>query len=253
MNGTKRTEGSLSGKVAIVTGAGMGIGKAIVEVFVREGARVLAVDFSGDENAVARNMGEAVVPFNADMRDEAQVAATFAQAQRHFGSVDISVHNAATVGGLEPDLTLAEYERLTEVNLRGVLLCCKHAVAAMKPSGGGSIVNVASVAGLSAERQSSIVYSAAKAGVISLTRSFACHHAGESIRVNAIAPGMTLTEKQASLPESWRAQAAARSPMNRHGLPSEQAEVVAFLASDRASFVTGVTIPVDGGWSSHLA
>lgn len=243
--------GDLAGKVAVITGAGMGIGKAMTEVFVREGARVLVVDFSGTQDAVAARLGAAAAPFQADVRDEAQITAMFAEAVARFGKVDISVHNAGTVAGLEPDLTGDEYDRLTQVNLKSVMLCCKRAIAAMKATGGGAIVNVASVAGLRAEAHSSITYSAAKAGVVSLTRSFAFHHARDNIRVNAIAPGMTMTEKVAGLPDVWKAKAAARSPMNRHGLPSEQAEVAAFLASDRASYVTGVTIPVDGGWSSY--
>lgn len=253
MNETNGCSGDLAGKVAVITGAGMGIGKAMAEVFVREGARVLVVDFSGMQDDVAAQLGTAAAPFQADVSDEAQIEAMFAEAIARFGKVDISVHNAGTVAGLEPELTSEAYDRLTEVNLKSVMLCCKHAVAAMKSSGGGAIVNVASVAGLRAEAQSSIAYSAAKAGVVSLTRSFGFHHASDNIRVNAIAPGMTMTEKLAGLPDAWKAKAAARSPMNRHGLPSEQAEVAAFLASDRASYVTGVTIPVDGGWSSYAA
>ena len=243
--------GDLTGKIAVVTGAGMGIGKAIAEVFVREGATVVVADFSGAEVDVAAGLGPQAVPYGVDVRDEAQVSGLFDWTLARFGRVDIAVNNAATVGGIEAELTLEAYERMTEVNLKGVLLCCKHAIAAM--SDGGSIVNVASVAGLSAEAQSSIVYSAAKSGVISLTRSFAFHYGKDGIRVNAIAPGLTLTEKSSALPEAWRAKAMAKSPMNRCGDPREQAEVVAFLASDRASFVSGVTVPVDGGWSSRLA
>lgn len=245
--------GDLRDKIAIITGAGTGIGKAMAAVFVREGATVVVADFSGAQDAVADDLGACAVPYGVDVRDEAQIVAMFDWARAQFGKVDIAVNNAATIGGLEANLSVEAYERMTEVNLKAVMLCCKHGVTAIKAAGGGSIVNVASVAGLHAEAQSSIVYSAAKAGVVSLTRSFAFHHATDGIRVNGIAPGMTRTEKQAQLPEAWLNMAAAKSPMNRLSEPREQAEVAAFLASERASFVTGVTIPVDGGWSTYLA
>jgi NAD(P)-dependent dehydrogenase (short-subunit alcohol dehydrogenase family) len=245
--------GMLQGKVAVITGAGSGIGKAAVKVFAREGAKVLAVDFSGSETAVAEAMGPAVAPFHADVSQENQIEAMYAEAARIFGRVDAVLNNAGTQGVRQPDVTLEEYERMTAVNLRGVLLSCKHAVRTMTPTGGGSIINVSSVGAISAEEAAPIEYVAAKGGVHALSRSFAVIYAKQGIRVNVVAPGFTLTElsRQAS-PEILR-HMAAKSAMGRAGEAHEPAEVAAFLASDRASYVTGVIIPVDGGWSARLA
>jgi NAD(P)-dependent dehydrogenase (short-subunit alcohol dehydrogenase family) len=243
--------GLLDGKVAVITGAGAGVGKGIARVFAREGAKVLAVDFSGAQNGLSAEFGPAVVPFQADVSSERDIEAMFAHALQVFGRVDALVNNAGTVGGVQPEIAVEEYEKMTAVNLRGLLLCCKHGIRAMLRSGGGAIVNVSSVASLNTEAAASLVYSAAKAGVNSVTKSLAVHYGTQGIRVNAIAPGFTETERTRS-PE-WRRRTETKAALGRAAQPEEQGEVAAFLVSDRASYVTGAIIPVDGGWSARLA
>lgn len=246
--------GMLQHKVAVITGAGQGIGRACVDVFVREGARVLAVDFSGKQNAVAAEMGPSVVPFHADVSKEDEIEALFAAALKAFGRVDVSLHVAGTQSGRsQPEFTLDEYERMTGTNLRGVMLCCKHAARAMTPTGGGSIVNFTSVAGINGEDLAPLSYTAAKAGVHGVSKVFAIDLAKKGIRVNVIAPGFTLTEMMLDASAEVLAHMGAKSALGRPALASEQAEVAAFLASDRASYVTGTIIPVDGGWTARVA
>ncbi len=245
--------GMLQGKVAVITGAGQGIGRACADVFVREGARVLAVDFSGNENAVAAQLGPNVVPFHADVSKEDEIEAMFAAALKAFGRVDASMHVAGTQGGRTGgEFTLEEYELMTATNLRGVMFCCKHAVRAMAPGGGGSIVNFTSVAGINGEQMAPLPYTAAKAGVHAVSKIFAIDHAKQGIRVNVIAPGFTLTEMMQDASAEILAHMGAKSALGRPAQAFEQAEVAAFLASDRSSYVTGAIIPVDGGWTARL-
>jgi NAD(P)-dependent dehydrogenase (short-subunit alcohol dehydrogenase family) len=247
--------GILDGKVAVITGAGRGIGKACAEVFVREGAKVLADDISGAEESVAAALGPAVVPFHADVSREDEVAAMIDAALDTFGRVDAIVNNAATQSGRSrPDyLSLEEYDVMTPVNLRGVLMCCKHAVRAMLQSGGGSIINVSSVGGINNEERAPVMYMAAKAGVHAITKAIAVEYGPQGIRANVLAPGFTLTELSHGIPPDVLREMSAKPAVGRAGEPREQAEVAAFLASDRASFVTGAIIPVDGGWTARLA
>jgi NAD(P)-dependent dehydrogenase (short-subunit alcohol dehydrogenase family) len=245
--------GMLDGKVTVVTGAGAGIGKAIAEVFIREGAKVLVVDFSGQQDAVAQQLGPNAEPFQADIGKEEDIEAMFAHAVKVFGRVDGLVNNAGTVGGVNLDHTPEDYDKFTSVNLRGVLFCCKHGMRAMLKTGGGSIVNVSSVSSLNTERRTAIVYAAAKSGVNSITKSLAFHYGPDGIRVNAIAPGYTDSFSAKNRPAEYLKAISEIPPLRRVGRPEEQAEVAAFLISDRASYVTGTIIPVDGGWSAQLS
>ncbi len=245
--------GLLDEKVAVITGAGSGMGKASVKVFVREGAKVVAADISGAEQDTAAEVGDGVLPVHCDVSEEADVEATMATAVKEFGRVDAVLNVAGIADGCAlADLTMEFYDRLMDVDLRGVMLGMKHGIRAMLATGGGSIVNWSSVGGLNGAAFTS-VYQAAKHGIIGAGKSAAIEYGTQGIRVNTICPGFILTEIMAQGAEDFIPDIAAKAALNRAGQPHEVAEVGAFLASDRASFITGAVIPVDGGWSAKLA
>jgi NAD(P)-dependent dehydrogenase (short-subunit alcohol dehydrogenase family) len=245
--------GLLAGRSAIVTGAGTGIGKAIAQVFMREGARVLAADFSGAEEALAAEPGSRIIPFHADVSREEEVEAMFAKALDSFGRVDAVVNNAGTVYSAQVELSVENYEDFTRTNFLGVMLCCKHAVRVMAQCGGGSIVNLSSVSSINTESRTQLIYAASKAAVNSLTKAIAVKHGRSGIRANAIAPGFTHSETNLRSPPEILAEMDAKASLGRGADPEEQAQVAAFLASDRSSYVNGVVLPVDGGWSARMA
>jgi 2-keto-3-deoxy-L-fuconate dehydrogenase len=228
---------SFSGKRALVTGGGSGIGAAVARRLAAEGAEVIVADLS--PAAVADELGvQAVV---LDVRDEEQVAAALAD-------LDVLV-NVAGIGSTTnaPETTLEVWENVFAVNARGTFLCCKHAIPGMAARGGGSIVNVASVAGLVGLRNRA-AYCASKGAVISLTRALAVDHVADGIRVNAVAPGTVdspwvrrLVEDVGESLDALR----ARQPLGRLGTPEEIADAVAYLAA--AEFVTGSVLVIDGG------
>ncbi|HEY6532143.1 MAG TPA: SDR family NAD(P)-dependent oxidoreductase [Acidimicrobiales bacterium] len=245
--------GELDGKVAVITGAGSGMAKTATNVFVREGARVLAADISGAQEQTAAEVGDGVVAFQVDVSNEEQVVAMMAAALREFGRVD-AVLNVAGLGTAGPlaETDMAEYDRVLDVDLRGVFLGTKHAIRAMRDTGGGSIVNWSSLAGFGAAFDTS-VYAAAKAGVFGVTRAAAAEYGKVGIRANVICPGMIITtegmgsESAALYPDLMKASA-----LGRPGTPEEVAELACFLASDRASYISGAIIPIDGGQSCQL-
>jgi len=249
--------GLLDGKVAVITGAGSGMAKASTKAFVREGAKVVAADVSGAEKDTAAEVGEGVLPVHCDVTKEADVAAMFDAALKEFGRVDALLNVAGIGGGMTPvaDVTMEEYDAVTGVDLRGVMLGMKYGIRAMLETHGGAIVNWSSIGGLNASVAPTSVYSAAKAGVIAVTKAAAVEYGDRGIRANAICPGFILTEIMgaAALTSEHFVGMSAKSALGRAGQPHEVAEVAAFLCSDRASFVSGAIIPVDGAWSAKLA
>jgi NAD(P)-dependent dehydrogenase (short-subunit alcohol dehydrogenase family) len=245
--------GLLDGKVAVVTGAGSGMAKASVKVFVREGARVVAADISGAEQDTAAEIGDHVLPVHCDVTKESDVQAMIHTAVEELGGLDAVLNVAGIAEGVMlTDVTMEHYDRTMDVDLRGVLLGMKHGIRAMLAAkSGGAIVNWASIGGLNSSIATS-VYGAAKAGVISMTKTAALEYATKSIRVNCVCPGFIKTEIMGASLDAYPG-AAEGTPMKRLGQPHEIAEVAAFLASDRASFVTGAIIPIDGGRSVQIA
>jgi NAD(P)-dependent dehydrogenase (short-subunit alcohol dehydrogenase family) len=255
--------GLLDDRVAIITGGARGIGRAIVEVCAREGARVTILDRHAAEGAaVVRDLGaegrEATF-IAADVTREADVRSACAAVARHHGTIDVLVNNAGVNAYFDAaTMTEAEWDSVFAVDLKGAWLCTKHVLPAMREQGRGSIVNIASIhatltiAGM-------FPYAAAKSGLVGLTRSLALDYAPSGIRVNAVSPGWTrtrLVEEWFSLqpnPVEAESSVMRAHPMRRIATPAEVAEVVAFVASDRASAMTGSTVAVDCGLGVQFA
>lgn len=244
----------LQGKVAVITGAGSGIGAATARLFASEGAKVVLGDITESGAALAAELaavGCAAAFQLVDVTDETSVAALTQGAVMHFGRLDILVANAGIPERKSPihELDLADWRRVIDVDLTGVAICNKFAARAMLATGGGAIVNMASILAHVGQANSN-AYSAAKAAVVNLTRSVALTYARQAIRANCVSPGYVDTPLLAQLPEAVRQAMLVRQPMGRLGRPEEIAQVVAFLASDRASLVTGACINADGGYTA---
>jgi NAD(P)-dependent dehydrogenase (short-subunit alcohol dehydrogenase family) len=246
--------GRLQDKVAVITGAGSGMGKSMAEMFSAEGASVVCADISGQQDAVAAAIGDKAVAVRCDVADEADVQRMIATAEERFGRLDILVNNAGFGGGMMPlhEQTSENWDRVHSVNIRGVFLGMKYGVISMLKSGGGAIVNISSASGVVGWKHHSI-YGAAKAGVNHLTKAAALDYASNNIRVNAVAPGTHwtgLVPQSAEFPEPPPGIFTVPGiPMNRWGLPGDIAAAALFLASDEANYITGVVLPVDGGFS----
>ncbi|MFA7584747.1 MAG: SDR family oxidoreductase [Novosphingobium sp.] len=241
--------GLLTGKIAIVTGAGSGIGAAIVETFHREGAQVVAVDISGRQKELAARLGAGCTPLHADVSIARDVAEAIAQTVDRAGRLDILVNNAGIDGqiALTADYDEQEFDRVMSVNAKSVFLGMKYAIPEMLKTGGGAIINTASTASLVAFSRMP-AYCASKGAVLMLTRTAALEYAQQAIRVNAICPGPTRTEMTKHLPPDLIQQVVATTPIGRYADPGELANAALFLASDLSSYVTGTYLAVDGGY-----
>jgi NAD(P)-dependent dehydrogenase (short-subunit alcohol dehydrogenase family) len=246
-------------KVALVTGAGAGIGKASAILLAREGAWVGVADFDAAAaeatTAIIREAGGEAISLVGDVSVEADCAKMVEMVSAQWGRLDTLCNIAGVVlGGILDKTTDREWDASMDVNLRSIYLCSKHAIPTMKRSGGGAIVNMASVAGLMGVKNRA-AYSASKGGVIALTKSMAIDYVEDGIRVNSICPGTvdspSLQKRLEALPDpvAARRDFTARPPMKRFGRPEEIAYAVLFLCSDESSFITGTEVIVDGGMS----
>jgi NAD(P)-dependent dehydrogenase (short-subunit alcohol dehydrogenase family) len=237
--------GRLDAKVCVITGAAGGIGAATCELFAAEGAAVVGVDLKAGEH----------VTLEADVIDDAQVQSMYSRAQAEHGRIDVLFNNA----GISPpddasvlDTSLEAWQRVQDVNLKSVFLCCKHGIPYLLAGGGGSVINTASFVAVMGAATSQISYTASKGGVLALSRELGVQFARQGVRVNALCPGPVNTPLLRELYAKDPEQAARRLvhlPMGRFAEPREIAQAALFLAGDDSSYVTASTFLVDGGLS----
>lgn len=250
---------SLDGKAAIVTGAGSGIGRAIATLFAEEGARVAVVDVSesdGKETVeLLRKRGGDAIFIRGDISNSAIVKRIVETTVKKYERVDILCNNAGVESmGSILEITEENWDKVMSINLKGVFLCSKHSVPKMVENGGGVIINIASVLGLIGSKGEA-AYCASKGGIISLTRAMALDFAPHNIRVNCICPGSVLTPTFKRVMTSLGDYKAAfqrnldKIPLKRIAEPEEIAYAALYLASEKASYITGSVLVIDGGWS----
>lgn len=255
--------GILDNKVAIITGATSGIGTKIAEVFVEQGATVIATGRRETEgNILGERLGLTFI--RSDVSSDQDVSTLFDEAMRRFGQIDCMVNNAGISAPVTPiaELDMAAFDRVMSINIRGLVVCMKHAAAAMIPRGQGSIINIASVAGTRGGF-TGYPYSASKAAVLGVTRSAATELGEKGIRVNAISPGGIVTgifgknaglegSKADKVTDVVRGIFARLQPVKRAGETRDVADGTAFLASDAASFINGQDLVIDGGLTTNV-
>ena len=243
----------LKGKVAIVTGGGSGIGEGIARVFAREGARVVVADVDSSAGEAAsdaiRAEGGHALFVKVDVRREAEVKVLVERAVATYGGLDVLVNNAGVgIGKTAEETSEEEWDRILDINAKGTYLATKYSAPHLRARGGGSIINIGSLFALRGG-PSYAAYHASKGAVRQLTKSTALALASDRIRVNALHPGLIRTPASTRDANAQAFAAASMGPMQRWGEPEEIAHGCVFLASDEASFITGVDLPIDGGLS----
>lgn len=243
----------LANKVAIITGAGSGIGRAIAVAFAREDAQVAICGRDRKKlDAVAAEIGEACLPVAVDVSIAKQVELLVRMTVERFGCVTTVVNNAGLLlAGTAESLGEEEWEQTFNVNVRGPWLLARAALPHLRAAGGGSIINLGSVLSLAGARNR-VAYAASKGALLAMTRAMALDHAPDKIRVNCICPGIVETEMVAAfnLDEAARKQRLSMHPLGRFGQPEDVAGLAVFLAADESSWITGAAFPVDGGYSA---
>jgi NAD(P)-dependent dehydrogenase (short-subunit alcohol dehydrogenase family) len=257
MDASSDQPGRLRGKTAVITGAASGIGRATAELFVQEGARVVATDINTAGLARLRDhltpSGGEIEIVTGDVSVDADARRMIQTAIERFGRLDILVANAGIIPLLTAtEATAADWDHVMAIDGRGMFLTCKYAIEAMLEHGGGSIVCLSSISGLAGQK-SQATYGPAKFVASGITKHLAVEWADRGIRVNAVAPGTIRTERVQQLPDEpggpeYLAAIEKMHPMGRIGEPTEVAHAILFLASDDASFITGAILPVDGGY-----
>ena len=245
----------LKDKIAIVTGAGSGIGRAIAAAMIGEGARVVLVGRRKDRvEEVAREAGGSAMALAADVSKQDEIVRVLQETVRAFGGINVLVNNAGILHpGTAEQITEAQWDETFNTNVRGIWLLSRAVLPHLRKAGGGSIINVASVLGINGARNR-VAYAASKGAVVLLTKCMAIDHGHENIRVNAICPSFVETELTAAYlkttvdPDAVRRERINVHPIGRLGQPEDTAGLAVYLASDESSWVTGATLPVDGGY-----
>jgi len=248
----------LQNKVAFISGGARGMGAAEAKLFAQEGAKVVIGDVLNDEGRKTESeineMGGECLFVRLDVTSEDSWADAIATTVSRFGKLDVLVNNAGVVArGTLEDTTLDDYDRIMDINAKGVFLGTKAAIPELRKAGGGSIVNIASISGNIGQTDVQAVYNASKGAVRIFTKSAAIQYAGEGIRVNSVHPGdidTPMAQARLNDPQLQR-EAEARSPLGRTGRPEEVAYGVLYLASDESSFVTGSELVIDGGYTAQ--